>query len=681
MKRILSLVALTFIYLQVSSQELPSKGEIIGTLSLVNDFWIHTNPYPGNNQWARAAYFTGNLDFYNVYPKKNYLDYANSWAVSNNWALSGGVDTRNADNQCAGQAYIDLYNLDEQKEDQKIAGISESISGMVSSQKINDWWWIDALYMAMPVFTRLGVLYSDTSYTEKMYRLYEDTKNTRGLYNSDVGLWYRDESFKPPYLTPNGLHSFWSRGNGWVFAAHVRILQLLQETDNHLEEYIETFQTMALALKEIQRPDGFWNVSLKDPDDYGGPETSGTSFFTYGFAWGINNGLLDSAAYYPVVVKAWKGLTDSAVHENGYLGYVQGVGSNPSSSQPVTSETTADFGVGAFLLAGSEVVKLAAGDMPWLPLFFMDSLKVLNRNLLQVYFNDSIDETTGSDTSNYSLNGVAIQSITISGDKRSSLLSVEDIPPGNHALIINNIRSVSGQMVEAGETIQFVFNENFIITASGYEPGTSNVPGNTMDFNLGTRWSSEGFGEWIMYDLGEAMTIESVDIAFYNGNQRKAYFSISLSADGESFVEVFNGESGGESLDPENFYFDDQEARFVKITGYGNSTSMWNSITEVRIHASPSISLVKDIPILSQDLNIFPNPSYDGIVYLVYNFKPGRRYNISIHDIAGRKVYDTSIDIENTKVIALSDLFLPSGLYGISIVGTGTKITRLLCIK
>jgi hypothetical protein len=382
------------------------------------------------------------------------------------------------------------------------------------------------------------------------------------------------------------------------------------------------------------------------------------------------------------VAKAWNGLVDSAVHDDGFLGYVQGVGTNPASSQPVTPETTSDFGVCAFLLAGSEVVKLAGGDIPRPHLFFMDSLKVRNGNLVQVYFNDSVEEESGTDTTNYSLSGIVIQSITLAGDKKSVLLSVEDMPPGIYVLEINNILSTSGHQVENGEIFQFMYIGGIIITASSFEPGSTNVPANTMDFNLGTRWSAEGSGEWIMYDLGEVMTIESADIAFYRGNERKAFFSISLSENGESFVEVFNGESGGVSLEPENFDFNDREARFVKITGFGNSASMWNSITEVRIHASLSTSSVhKETLIPSHDLSIYPNPSYNGTLYLAYNFEPGSNYSVSIHDIAGRKMFDERITITDTKVISLSNLQLPEGLYGISLTGPGTQLTRMLCIE
>jgi rhamnogalacturonyl hydrolase YesR len=349
-----------FLTASLGQAQLPDKEEVLQTMIKVNDHWINGHIDPGDWEWNRAAYFTGNMALYHTWPDQKYLYYATLWAENNGWGLKGGPTTRHADNQCIGQTYLDLYEIEE--EAGKIAEIQASIENMVNSTKKDDWYWIDAFFMAMPVFTRLGVLNQDDRYFQKMYDLYEDTKVRRGLFNETVGLWYRDENFDPPFQTPNGKDCFWSRGNGWVFGAHVRTLQHLPEDDPHRAEYISTFRSMAAALKEVQRPDGFWNVSLVDPDDYGGPETSGTSFFTYGMAWGINNHLLDSANYYPVVEKAWNGLVSIAVHDDGKLGYVQQVGKEPASSQPVTYETTADFGVGAFLLAGSEVYKLVGGE-------------------------------------------------------------------------------------------------------------------------------------------------------------------------------------------------------------------------------------------------------------------------------------------------------------------------------
>jgi unsaturated rhamnogalacturonyl hydrolase len=348
------------VWSSVTSAQLPSKAEVISSMVNVNAYWINGHLDPGDWEWNRAAYFTGNMGLYQAYPDPVYLDYALKWADQNDWGLKGGPLTRFADNQCIGQTYLDLYEIE--KDPAMIEDIQTSIENMVLSEKKDDWYWIDAFYMAMPVFARLGVLNGDDAYFEKMYDLYADTKFRRGLFDESFGLWFRDENYDPPYQTPNGKNCYWSRGNGWVFAAHVRVLQHLPGDDPHRAEYISTFQVMAATLKEVQRPDGFWNVSLADPDDFGGPETSGTAFFTYGMAWGINNRLLDSATYYPVVEKAWTGLVSTAVHPDGKLGYVQLVGKEPASSQPVTYESTADFGVGAFLLAGTEVYKMAGGE-------------------------------------------------------------------------------------------------------------------------------------------------------------------------------------------------------------------------------------------------------------------------------------------------------------------------------
>ena len=348
------------VWSSVTSAQLPSKAVVFSTMVRVNAYWINGHLDPGDWEWNRAAYFTGNMALQQAYPDPVYLNYALKWAEQNNWELKGGALTRLADNQCIGQTYLDLYELE--KDPARIEAIQTSIENMVQSEKKDDWYWIDAFYMAMPVFTRLGVLNVDDACFEKMYELYEDTKIRRGLFDEAFGLWFRDENYDPPYQTPNGKNCYWSRGNGWVFAALVRVLQHLPGDDPHLAEYISTFQAMASTLKEVQRPDGFWNVSLADPDDFGGPETSGTGFFTYGMAWGINNRILDSATYFPVVEKAWNGLVSTAVHPDGKLGYVQQVGKEPASSQPVTFESTADFGVGAFLLAGTEVYKMAPGE-------------------------------------------------------------------------------------------------------------------------------------------------------------------------------------------------------------------------------------------------------------------------------------------------------------------------------
>jgi rhamnogalacturonyl hydrolase YesR len=294
-----------------------------------------------------------------------YLDVATRWAVAHDWNLAYGNPTdRVADDQCCGQTYLDLYAYHPSPE--KIAKIKIAIDGMVNSAKSDDWWWIDALQMAMPLFARFGVLTGDARYFEKMHALYSHTRSIeggRGLYNPTEHLWWRDADFDPPYAEPNGANCYWSRGNGWVFAALVRVLEVLPAEAPHRAEYLATFQDMAAALAPLQRTDGFWNASLRDPDNYGGRELTGTAFFTYGFAWGIRQGHLSREAYLPTVARAWRALSALAVRPDGSLGYVQGTGKQPSDGQPVTYDSAPnfdDFGTGAFLLAGGEVFALSS---------------------------------------------------------------------------------------------------------------------------------------------------------------------------------------------------------------------------------------------------------------------------------------------------------------------------------
>ncbi len=302
------------------------------------------------------------MALYSIDKKQEYYDYAVDWSNKHNWALRDGIKTRNGDNQACGQTYIDLYLVD--KKPGRIDSIKASIDLMLQSQKIDDWTWVDAIQMAMPVFARLGVIYNDTSYFHRMYEMYAHTKykqGDNGLFNAAEGLWWRDKDFDPPYKEPNGEDCYWSRGNGWVVAALVRVLSAIPENETHRDEYLADFKAMMAALVPLQRADGYWNVSLHDSTNFGGKELTGTSLFVYGMAWGINNGHLDKKKYLPVVLKAWNAMVKESVHPNGFLGFVQGTGKEPKESQPVLYDREPDFedfGLGCFLLGGSEVYKL-----------------------------------------------------------------------------------------------------------------------------------------------------------------------------------------------------------------------------------------------------------------------------------------------------------------------------------
>ena len=323
---------------------------------------IVTNKTRPSNIWTRAVYYEGLMALYQIDAKKEYYDYAVLWGNSHKWGMRNGITVRNADDHCCGQTYIDLYLIDKQAV--RIHDIKASMDSLVNSAKKDDWSWVDALQMAMPVLAKLGVLYNDNRYFEKMYTMYEFSKNQhggKGLYNNTEGLWWRDKDFVPPYKTPSGANCYWSRGNGWVLAALVRVLDIMPKNAPHREEYLKTYLEMTNALLPLQRADGFWNVSLADSTEYGGKELTGTALFAYGFAWGINKGLLDKKKYTPSVSKAWNALLKDCVHADGKLGYVQSTGKEPKDGQPVTFDKIPDFedfGLGCFLLAGSEVYKM-----------------------------------------------------------------------------------------------------------------------------------------------------------------------------------------------------------------------------------------------------------------------------------------------------------------------------------
>lgn len=219
------------------------------------------------------------------------------------------------------------------------------------------WWWCDALFMAPPVIAYYANLTDDPSYLDAMHKYFMETYSL--LYDKEEALFARDVRFKikgheDDRLEENGEKIFWSRGNGWVLGGLVLILELLPKDYEHYAFYEELYKTMAKRIKEIQPEDGLWRVSLLYPEGYNHGEVSGSGFFTYALAWGINNGLLDSDEYTPSVMKAWKALR-ACQHKDGMVGWVQNIGDSP---KPADENSWQNYGTGAFLLAGSEMLQL-----------------------------------------------------------------------------------------------------------------------------------------------------------------------------------------------------------------------------------------------------------------------------------------------------------------------------------
>lgn len=372
-KRLLTLTTLSCMALVAIAQELPTKKEVLHATTKVNDYFMKkyadykaTSHVRGvtrpSNIWTRGVYYEGLMALYDIYPKEEYWTYTHDFCEFHEWGYRNGAKTRNADDYCIGQTYIDMYRLCAKPE--WLRKVKANLNMLVNTPQVDDWTWIDAIQMGMPVFAKLGNTLDEPKYWEKMWQMYEASRNSigGGLYNEMEGLWWRDADFVPPYKEPNGKNCYWSRGNGWVYAALARVMTEIPEKEVHYQAYLEDFKKMSEALVKCQRLDGFWNVSLHCVENFGGKEVTGTALFVYGMAWGVRNGILDAKKYMPVIAKAWNAMVNDCVHKDGFLGYVQGTGKEPKDGQPVTYDSVPDFedyGVGCFLLAGTEVYKLA----------------------------------------------------------------------------------------------------------------------------------------------------------------------------------------------------------------------------------------------------------------------------------------------------------------------------------
>ncbi|NDV60646.1 glycoside hydrolase family 88 protein [Bacteroides sp. 519] len=361
-------ITLLSVFLFISCNQKNEADEIIEIIHKVNSHWQSAHPEHENSFWHRAAYHTGNMEAWLLTKKPEYLTYSTAWAEHNEWK---GANSDNKDEwkysygetnehvlfgdyQTCFQVYADLYTVE--PAEFKIARAREVMEYQMSTENNDYWWWADGLYMVMPVMTRLHKITQNPLYLKKLheYLMYADSI----MFDEEAGLYYRDAKYVyPKHKSANGMKDFWARGDGWVLAAFARVLNDLPQTDQYRNMYIERFRTMAKAVAASQQPEGYWTRSMLDPEHAPGPETSGTAFFTYGLAWGVNNGFLDKETYKPIIDKAWKYLSTVALQPDGKVGYVQPIGERAIPGQVVDVNSTADFGVGAFLLAACEMVR------------------------------------------------------------------------------------------------------------------------------------------------------------------------------------------------------------------------------------------------------------------------------------------------------------------------------------
>ncbi len=344
--------------------------EVKALIKKVNTYWQTHHQPDGNAFWDNAAYHTGNIEVYKLLRDKKMLSYSIEWAEHNQW--KGATETDPAkwkyknygegmdyvlfgDWQICFQTYIDLYRL-QKKDEQRVARAKEVMHYEATSPANDYWWWADALYMVMPVMVKMYRLTGDPVYLDKLYinLLYCDSI----MLDQATGLYFRDGKYVfPKHKTASGKKDFWARGDGWVLAGLAKVLQDMPKDYKHRQFFVVKYLRLAEAVARLQQPEGYWTRSMMDPQQAPGPETSGTAFFCYGLLWGVNQGLLSAMEYAPVIEKAWKYLSETAVQSDGRVGYVQPIGERAIPGQTVDANSEANFGVGAFLLAACEYTR------------------------------------------------------------------------------------------------------------------------------------------------------------------------------------------------------------------------------------------------------------------------------------------------------------------------------------
>ena len=230
-----------------------------------------------SNLWTRAVYYEGLMALYEIDPQQRYLDYTDRWADYHKWTARGSVNDTDADNQCCQQTYIDRYIQTGGKKD--LNKVKENLDHQMSTNRVSYWTWIDAIQMAMPVYAKYAKLTGEKKYLDYAMNSYKWSRDTLagGLFNKKEGLWWRDKDYVPPYKEQDGNDCYWSRGDGWVYAALVRVMDIIGKKDKYYKELKKDFLLMSQAFASCQREDGFWNVSLVSPATYGGKEATGTS--------------------------------------------------------------------------------------------------------------------------------------------------------------------------------------------------------------------------------------------------------------------------------------------------------------------------------------------------------------------------------------------------------------------
>lgn len=341
---------------------LPTAPAVLGVMERAADWQLAHPSSHKPHDWTQAAWYTGMMALSDVSESPRFAEAMVRMGDGNQW--KPGPRVYHADDHCVGQTYVELFI--KRRDPRMIEPLRARFDEILASPKTGDldvkknpaawdmWCWCDALFMAPPAWARLAAVTGKQAYLDFMVEQWWRTSDA--LYDPQEHLFYRDSRYIP-MREANGKKIFWSRGNGWVMGGLVRVLEYLPLAHPARPRFEQQFKEMAAKVIQVQQPDGLWRASLLDPEAYPMKETSGSGFYCYALAWGINRGYLDRAEYLPAVQRAWKALSD-CVNADGKVTHVQPIGDTPKTFDP---ELTEVYGVGAFLLAGSEVYRLVGG--------------------------------------------------------------------------------------------------------------------------------------------------------------------------------------------------------------------------------------------------------------------------------------------------------------------------------
>ncbi len=346
----------------------PTPASIAAALQRSAD-WALAHPSGMDTRfWVVAPLYDGLFRTATVTGDAKYLAALQRFGTQSGWMPGDRI--YHADDHAVGHAWLDVFLMDRSRTE-RLKPIRDRLDYIIAHPvteavahgtppktpgvTVSDRWsWCDALYMAPPTLARLHAITGDKKYLDFLDREFRYTYDH--LYDRAEHLFYRDATFLDQ-KTPAGKKTFWSRGNGWVYGGLALLLEHLPANHATRGFYEKLFREMTGAILAAQQSDGLWRPSVLDPTQVPLGETSGSGFFIFGLAWGVNHGLLDRATHWPAIARGWAGLV-TRVKSDGYVGYVQAIGAAPA---PLTAESKQDYGTGAFLLAGSEVLRALGG--------------------------------------------------------------------------------------------------------------------------------------------------------------------------------------------------------------------------------------------------------------------------------------------------------------------------------